>query len=82
MFGKELIKSLGTPEAKQHMVEMLAPAVLLFKDVDDVWRVVDARKVKTTQFEFKNLEEARKFGKKYRENHNVTNINIRSEEVR
>jgi len=31
---------------------------------------------------FKNLEEARKFGKKYKENHNVTNINIRSEEVR
>jgi len=58
MFGKELIKSLGTPEAKQHMVEILAPAVLLVKDTDEVWRVADARKVKTTQFEYNSLEDA------------------------
>lgn len=58
MFGKELIRSLGTPEAKQLMVELLAPAVLLFKDTDDVWRVADARKVKTTRFEFGSIEEA------------------------
>src|SRR6056297_414369 len=58
MFGKELIKSLGTPEAKQHMVEILAPAVLLVKDTDEVWRVADARKVKTTRFEYNSLEDA------------------------
>ncbi|HPF17109.1 MAG TPA: hypothetical protein P5107_03070 [Thermotogota bacterium] len=60
MFGKELIQSLGTPEAKQHMVEILAPAILLFKGTDQIWRVVDARQVKITQFEFCGLDEVLK----------------------
>lgn len=57
MFGVKLIKALGTPEAKQHMVEILSPAVLLAKSPDNIWRVADAREVEITRFEFESVEE-------------------------
>jgi hypothetical protein len=57
MYREKLIKSLGTPEAKQHIAEILSPAILLsYVDKDSCWRVVDARDVEISEFEFENLE--------------------------
>lgn len=52
----KLIKSLGTPEVKLHIAEILSPAILLsYTNEDKCWHVMDAREVEITEFEYDDL---------------------------
>jgi 23S rRNA maturation mini-RNase III len=57
MYREKLIKSLGTPEAKQYITEILSPAILLAHvHEDSCWRIIDARDVDIKEFEFEDLD--------------------------